>query len=328
MLAVLARRFDAGAQAPRAVRIEAQGGALLLHDTRAEALFLDEVGLSDRASGVPRLLHLPDGGVCEVDDVEALDEVLARARREERSARRKRWFKAVAFTLASILCIGLLAWRWATPAAADVLAERIPGSWVRAASAHTLGLLDQETLRPSRLPIERQTTLSNLFAGMRAPAGAPPYRLLFRHGGSAGATVMSLPSGDIIVTDELVELMNDDREILAMLAHELGHLRYQHSLKRAVNHTALASAMASVWGDPDAGAAALAEGMLQSDCPLDFERAADDFAVAMLRANEMDDTVLIRALQLLAAQPPRDASLPPFERPSQFFAARIEALTA
>ena len=63
MSAVAAPGFDGGGRPPRAVRIEAVDGALLLHDTRAEALELDQIGLSDRTTGAPRLLHLPDGSV-------------------------------------------------------------------------------------------------------------------------------------------------------------------------------------------------------------------------------------------------------------------------
>lgn len=327
MSAVAARRFDGAGRPPRAVRIEAVDGALLLHDTRAEALELDQIGLSDRTTGAPRLLHLPDGSVCEVDDVSAFDAVLARARRADRKARRMRpTISAALIVLALLLCA--IGWRWGVPVLADAVAERIPASWIRSASDRTLTILDAKTLRPSQLSPERQTTLTTLFAGLRASStGAPPYRVLFRHGGDVGATVMSLPSGEVIVTDELVNLLGDDRQILAMLSHELGHLYYQHALKRAVRHTPIASTAANYFSDFDAGAAALARGLLQADCPLAFELAADGFALDMLAANGIDPTSLRGALQKLSRQPPKPGYLPPIERPEQYFDERIAALS-
>ena len=52
-----------------------------------------------------------------------------------------------------------------------------------------------------------------------------PYTLVFRKSDAIGANAMALPSGTIVVTDGLVTLAEDDREILGVLAHEAGHVR-------------------------------------------------------------------------------------------------------
>lgn len=47
-----------------------------------------------------------------------------------------------------------------------------------------------------------------------------------------GANAFALPDGTLVVTDELVELAGDnDDEVLAVLAHELGHIHERHGLR-------------------------------------------------------------------------------------------------
>ena len=54
--------------------------------------------------------------------------------------------------------------------------------------------------------------------------------LLFRDGGKFGANAFALPSGKIIVTDQLASLLNDE-QIVGVLAHELGHVVYRHGMR-------------------------------------------------------------------------------------------------
>lgn len=60
------------------------------------------------------------------------------------------------------------------------------------------------------------------------------YRLLFRRGGRVGADAFALPSGAIIVTDELIALAKHEYEVVAVLAHEIGHVRNRHGLRHAL----------------------------------------------------------------------------------------------
>ena len=49
------------------------------------------------------------------------------------------------------------------------------------------------------------------------------YRLEFRYSEGMGANAVALPSGLIIVTDQLVTASHQDDEIIAIMAHEIGH---------------------------------------------------------------------------------------------------------
>ncbi len=96
-----------------------------------------------------------------------------------------------------------------------------------------------------------------------------------------------MPSGDIVITDQLIALAGDDREILGVLAHELGHLQKRHALRQLMQSAMLAIA-ANVFlgdmGDVTGSAAAL----LNLRYSRDFEREADAYAISMMRYNHVD----------------------------------------
>ncbi len=52
------------------------------------------------------------------------------------------------------------------------------------------------------------------------------------NGRAVGANAFALPSGIVVMTDELVELAKTDDELVAVLAHEIGHVRGRHALRQ------------------------------------------------------------------------------------------------
>ena len=86
-------------------------------------------------------------------------------------------------------------------------------------------------------------------------------------------------------TDELVALSKDDRELEAVLAHEIGHLRQRHVLRHILQDSATALLVAFTVGDLTSLtslAAAAPTLVLQAKFSRDFEREADDFALDYL----------------------------------------------
>ena len=69
-----------------------------------------------------------------------------------------------------------------------------------------------------------------MFLTISAGQGPPGrYRLELRSGEALGANALALPSGIVIMTDDLVALAKSDDEIGAVMAHELGHVRGRHA---------------------------------------------------------------------------------------------------
>ena len=64
-----------------------------------------------------------------------------------------------------------------------------------------------------------------------------------------GANAVALPAGIIIMTDALVELSENDEELAAVLAHEIGHVRNRHALRALLQNSVVAGSIILVTGD-------------------------------------------------------------------------------
>src|SRR2546430_17108618 len=79
-----------------------------------------------------------------------------------------------------------------------------------------------------------------------------PYTTLFRslefRQSFIGANAFALPSGIIVETDDLVRLSRSDGEVLGVLAHELGHVKHRHTMRRLLEGSATALFISGVPG--------------------------------------------------------------------------------
>lgn len=164
----------------------------------------------------------------------------------------------------------------------------------------TMNVLDRAVMEPSALPEMRQQQLSAAFERLVVPGGAKPrYRILFRKGEGIGANALALPDGTIVMTDELVKLATDDEEILAVLAHELGHISRRHSLRMLIQGSIVAFVVSWYIGDVSSVAAGLPTLLLQASYSREHEAESDRYAAAMLRANGISPKRLGDMLQKL-----------------------------
>ena len=60
-----------------------------------------------------------------------------------------------------------------------------------------------------------------------------------------GANALAFPGGPVVVTDELVLLLQQDDLILSVIAHEFAHIQERHSLQHIVEMIGI-GAMTSV----------------------------------------------------------------------------------
>jgi Zn-dependent protease with chaperone function len=246
------------------------------------------VEITDAIGSAPRLVRFTDGACCEPLDQKAFADLLA-AQGIGRS-RLAVWEQSAARIAASLLALVVvltLAYRFALPAAARVIADRMPDVAIHQLSAQTLLILDRTLFGRTSLPVSRQTAIVLAFDRLQLPpaGGGRRYDVQFRKADSLGPNAMALPSGAMIVTDALVELARDDREILGVLAHEAGHVDRRHGLRQILQGSAVALFLTWFVGDMHAVAAAAPTALLQAKYSRDLEREADDFAGEVLRRN-------------------------------------------
>ncbi|MFX6702058.1 M48 family metallopeptidase, partial [Acinetobacter baumannii] len=101
--------------------------------------------------------------------------------------------------------------------------------------------LDQHVLAPSKLDAQRAKGITSRFRALTAPmADAPDYQIVFRKS-RIGPNAFALPSGQIVVTDEIVQLLDDDDALMGVLAHELGHVHRRDLMRRLIQSSAIAA---------------------------------------------------------------------------------------
>jgi Zn-dependent protease with chaperone function len=252
------------------------------------AIALDRIDVAPPVGAARGVVHLPDARELHSTDHAALAE-LARARSSRNPERWARHLESrVAYALTALVVSVLVmvaGLRWGVPAAAQLAAHTLPAGLDRHIGEESLALMEKISLSPSKLAAPRQQLLAQKLAAQCRKQACPPYRLLFRDSALFGANAMALPGGAVVVTDELVKLSHHDEEVLAVIAHELGHVQYRHSLRLALQSIGAGAILVAVTGDIGSVtdlAAGLPSLLLQNGYSRDMEREADAYALAWL----------------------------------------------
>jgi len=108
------------------------------------------------------------------------------------------------------------------------------------------------------------------------------------------------PGGYIYVFDDLIEILETDDNVAAVLAHEMGHIEAKHSVKRmqgSLAATLLMLAGAQVQNDGKTAAAAnMAIGQLMSAYSRQDERQADELSIKYMKLAGFDPQGTLGAL--------------------------------
>lgn len=264
-------------EAPGVVRLEIDG------DSAAPLLTpLLDVSVSERVGSVPRRFRFPDGTEFETRDNDAVDAALGAVGRQTGVVHwlERRWPVAVA-SLAAVAVIAVLFVQFGVPALADYAARTLPVAVDRRLGAETLTLLDRAFLGPTQLPAVRQAQLRAHFEHIVRDVDADhSYRLELRASPRLGPNALALPSGIVVMTDELVALAEHDDELIAVLAHEVGHVRGRHALRQILQTAGVSAIAFAILGDVSSvsALATTVPALLQAKHSRDFEREADAFA--------------------------------------------------
>lgn len=287
--------FSNGRQARAdAARLILAGESLHVTGPDGQALVgpvaVSEVRVSARLGRTPRHLVFPDGARFSTDDNDGIDALLGlRGRSGQGLVDRleSHWrfvLASVAATIAAVL-IGVF---WGVPAAARHVAFQLPASVGQEAERVAFEVLDRSAFEASRIDPAEQDRLQDVFAALiKQHAPDLGIRVHFRNAEkSFGANALALPGGSVVMTDQLVELAHHDEELIAILAHEIGHIAERHALRRTVQASALSLFALLVFGDVSsvpALAASIPVILTEMGYSRDFEREADLYAIRALR---------------------------------------------
>ena len=281
------------------------GGDGLLVTTRPDGkeikLVFSEVG--DRLANLPRKIYFTDGSVFETENNDAVDAAFGKSKHfASRLTRLEASWKiaVIAVVASAFLVFGI--YRWGIPVMATLASWATPASVVSLIDDGALETVDDLFLEPSSMPQEDRTKYTAIFEELVLAAEESPekFRLEFRDGGRIGANALALPGGTIILTDQLAALAENEDEVAGVLAHEIGHVTEQHSLRQIYRALGIGFMAAVIIGDTSqilddvVAQAAVLDTLTYSR---EFETHADQESVKLMVATGRDPLAFISLIE-------------------------------
>ncbi len=268
---------------------------------------IEHLSIAPRIANTQRHIYLENGAKLETNNNEAVDRVSAyfqtgvvfsQVHRLEKS-----WVSAIlalTFTLVFIWT-GI---EYGVPFAAKWAVKAVPYSVEQEMGEHGLETLDKWLFSPSELSGAKQRQLENYFNDLLAVVsqGKYDYHLIFRSSQQMGPNALALPGGIVLLTDSLVELAEDDQQLIAVLAHEIGHIKFRHGLRSLFQDSVTAIFMAGVLGDISSISSlsvVLPTVLVESRYSREFEFEADLYAIQYLQGQNIKLEKFSRILSLL-----------------------------
>ena len=302
--------FDGTVSTRRQVELFLENGTLFIRGDGVERTYpASSIAIPPAVGSVRRTVRLPDGGVCEIGDNGLLAELAKASGTPSPERLVHRWEKSLPLALGAVALTALvvaLFLRFGVPVLARHAALALPAATEKTIGRETLATLDKIMMKPSTLEQKRRDELTALFRRVAgADATAAGCRLEFRSIPAVGANAFALPSGIVIVTDDLVELARSDDEIAAIMAHELGHVKGRHVMRHLLQSSAAGLIVATLTGDVvsiTSLAATLPTVLVDASFSREFEREADDAAIAWMKGAGVSPRRYAEILARLQAQ--------------------------
>lgn len=257
---------------------------------------LTEVEISSRIGVTPRKIMFADGVCIAADDNDFIDAMILKHGGGRKSFALHRLESKTATVIMIVIGVGLflsvLLFR-GIPAAAEFGAERVPREHIEKIGGEVYMQLQQRKfIHASKLSPADTTRAQDIFA--RVVAALAQEEEDFRlHLHNFSINAFALPGGRVVVSDALVELLNDD-ELAAVFAHEIGHIRYRHGVRNVLLSSA-GGLLAVLSGD--ISGISLGTILLNLGYSRDYEREADCFAYGYLRRNDIPVSLIGEALE-------------------------------
>lgn len=314
MISTSAAYYDGHSSIRQKVKVEfLESDVVIIHGDGVDArLRLADIRVSPRLANTPRYLYLPGGARCELADNDLIDMVVHRL--DSHNANRFLHFLesryAAAFA-ALVVTVGIVIAiiEYGIPQLSRHIAFSLPQKIEASLGRDGLGVLDKRLFEPSRIDGATKIRLRRLFESLRpGDAGALDLRLEFRSSERVGANAFALPAGYVVVTDDLIDLAESEEELMAVMAHEIGHVKNRHILRQMLQNSLTALLVAGLLGDLTSItglSATLPTFLVQQKYSRQFEQEADQYAAEILRARNISVAHLVNILKRLTEKQAR-----------------------
>ncbi len=201
-----------------------------------------------------------------------------------------------------IIALSIKLKTYVLPKVTDYVADKIPQSVVESVGKGGLEALDESEFNETELSKDKQDELKQLFLTLLpSQTSEQQYELKFR-AWSDKANALALANGQIVITDSLVDLLETEAQMAAVLLHEIAHVEHNHVMKNLVNMTLSSILFTVVLGDFTSLGPLLANTATIGtylDHSRDAELQADTYASEKLMLIYDSNKAMIEALVLL-----------------------------
>lgn len=252
-----------------------------------------------------RIAHLDGGGSVQSADSAAWDAWShAAGMGDSWVVRLQQSWRGVALSVLLLITLIVALQQWGVPVASRAVVALVPRTVDAAIGDYTQAAIDAQLMKPSALPEQRaqqlREALAKAVAGM--PEGTVPQWQLLLRASKMGPNALALPNGTLIVTDDMVEMVDGNVDVLVgVLAHELGHVQHRHGMRMLVQVTALGALASTVLGDFSSLLASVPVLLGQASYSRQAEQEADAMAVDVLRHAGLSPTVMVTMFDKLGA---------------------------
>lgn len=266
------------------------------------------IKVSSRVGNTPRFIYFPNGEKFETKQHDQIDQWLQKYRPSfwhnlAHQLETHTYF--VALTLVLVVTFTWAVAVYGLPAASRYIAFHLPQNVMNRAATETLQFLDKTQLKPTKLDAQTQKQILAHFAPAIEQNKNLHINVIFRGGGGIGANAFALPDGTVLFTDEIVRLAKNNDELLAILAHEIGHVKYRHSLRSVIQGSVISFGVAMLTGDLSAASnllASLPVVITNMSYSRNFEREADNNSLVFLDANHIERHYFVDLMDRLTYQ--------------------------
>lgn len=266
--------------------------------------------ISSRIGTTPRRLRFPDDGLFETMNNDGVDEINKAHGKLGGHSAMYHMEKLSKWTIVLVLLTAATVYGYVNfgiPYAAKQVAFALPDDLLDSLSEEVLETLDDRFLGSSELDTETQSHVTSLFDRVVSQADGPPgnYELLFRKGQRfIGANALALPNGTIIITDQMVDLAENDDQIIGVLGHEIAHVDLRHSMRGILQSSVITVSIIFITGDMSGVSEILVAApalFVNLKYSRDFERESDDRGLEIMKALGADPKEFGRLFANLAA---------------------------
>jgi Zn-dependent protease with chaperone function len=290
MISFNADYFDGLSSRPHPITVSVQEDRLMLHcDTFSFSVALKEITLHPFAGNADAIIYLPNNQEIHTKDklaLEALVRFLNRRSLERIARLLESNLRYVAATLLVTISLYYVGFVYGIPKVASMIAFTFPPSLQETMDNQSLDLLKKTYLSNTNLALQRRQQIQAAMERFCAYNACSDFHLLFFNAPLLGPNAFALAGNTVVMTDQLVETAQNDTEITAVFAHEMGHLKERHTLRMMLQGMGSALFLVLITGDSSRlGDIALGipAFLLQQGYSREMENDADAFALQSLK---------------------------------------------